>query len=218
MRWLCLKFLGGSNFRGQHVMYLTVTLVLFQTWFKRDPCVNSLVSLPPQVGSIHCHVCSKSLLVLTLWSIAVRYPPHAGMYSEELLLRAWQLRSCSNTRPVGSNIVLLIDWLALEHNIIHSRCRNVDMWVTESIFSPTSLWSWHFTFIFSAIMDSFESLSTVTFIQVDYDPAVIPSTWTVFSAGIVCIRIIVLTILHLISSRRRIQWEARRRSPVEWAI
>jgi hypothetical protein len=54
-------------------------------------------------------------------------------------------------------------------------------------------------------MDSFESLSTVTFIQVDYDPAVIPSTWTVFSAGIVCIRIIVLTILHLISSRRRIQ-------------
>jgi hypothetical protein len=32
-------------------------------------------------------------------------------------------------------------------------------------------------------MDSFESLSTITFIQVDYDPAVIPSSWTVFSAG-----------------------------------
>jgi hypothetical protein len=33
-------------------------------------------------------------------------------------------------------------------------------------------------------MDSFEASSTVTFIQVDYDPALIPSSWTVFSAGI----------------------------------
>jgi hypothetical protein len=37
--------------------------------------------------------------------------------------------------------------------------------------------------MFSSLMDSFESMSTITFIQVDYDPAVIPSSWTVFSAG-----------------------------------
>jgi hypothetical protein len=40
-------------------------------------------------------------------------------------------------------------------------------------------------FIFSSIMDSFESSSTVTFIQVDYDPALFPSAWTVFNAGTV---------------------------------
>ncbi len=49
------------------------------------------------------------------------------MYSEELLLRAWQMRPCRNMQPAGNSVILLIDWLALEHNIIHSRCRNFDM-------------------------------------------------------------------------------------------
>jgi saccharopine dehydrogenase-like NADP-dependent oxidoreductase len=68
-------------------------------------------------------------------------------------------------------------------------------------------------FIFSSIMDSFESSPTITFIQVDYDPALIPSSWTVFSAGV---------FLKTLSSHcvfdslyRSIQREARRCSPTK---
>jgi hypothetical protein len=129
------------------------------------------------------------------------------MYSEELLLRAWQLHPCWNTRHFGS-VILLIDWLALEHNIIHSRCRNFDMYAI--VFVKITLFTNFDTFslIFSSIMDSFESSPTITFIQVDYDPALIPSSWTVFSAGV---------FLKTLSSRfafdslfRSIQREARR--------
>jgi hypothetical protein len=75
------------------------------------------------------------MFIFTLCFIPVRYPPHAGMYSEELLLRAWQLRPCWNDRPAVNGVILLIDWLALEHNIIHSRCRNFDMYVFFAVFS-----------------------------------------------------------------------------------
>lgn len=86
-------------------------------------------------GYFWCRIFVLQMFIFTLCFIPVRYPPHAGMYSEELLLRAWQLRPCWNDRPAVNGVILLIDWLALEHNIIHSRCRNFDMYVFFAVFS-----------------------------------------------------------------------------------
>jgi hypothetical protein len=71
------------------------------------------------------------------------------MYSEELLLRAWQLRPCFSPQPLQSGSILLVDWLALEHNIIHSRCRNFDMYGIARDFFLFSICS-IFTLIFFA--------------------------------------------------------------------
>ena len=105
------------------------------------------------------------IFVVTLLSAVpshIRYPPHAGMFLEQHLLRTLKINAAS----LNNCNFIEVDWLAREHEIHFGLCKSTA--VFESLFSE--------------ILHE-----AVAFIQMDHHPSTrgwnFPASWTVFSAG-----------------------------------